>query len=74
MAAQAGQGVELLRVMDGLTSEATYLVAAVKSDEGIVAVRQLGNDWYNVKFYPHMAYWGYTTDNWRSWTRGLSGP
>ena len=39
---QSVRGIELLRVMDGLTSEATYLVAAVKSDEGIVAVRQLG--------------------------------
>jgi len=56
------RGIELLRVMDGLTSEATYLVAAVKSDEGIVAVRQLGTDLYNVKFYPHMAYWGYTPE------------
>ena len=59
------RGIELLRVMDGLTSEATYLVAAVKSDEGIVAVRQLGTDLYNVKFYPTMAYWGYTQEDLR---------
>ena len=48
------KGIELLRVMDGLTSEATYLAAAVKSDVGIVAVRQLGGNFYNVKFYPDM--------------------
>jgi len=56
------KGIELLRVMDGLSTVATYLVAAVKSDEGIVAVRQLGDDWYNVKFYPHMGYWGKTEE------------
>jgi hypothetical protein len=56
------KGIELLRVMDGLSTTATYLVAAVKSDEGIVAVRQLGSDFYNVKFYPHMGYWGKTQE------------
>lgn len=50
-------GVELLRVMDGLSTQGTYLVAAVRSDKGIVAVRQLGTNYYNVKFYPDMAYW-----------------
>jgi len=55
-------GIEILRVMDGLTTEATYLVAAVKSDQGIVAVRQLGTDFYNVKFYPTMRYWDRTPD------------
>ena len=58
-------GLQLLRVMDGLTSEATYLVAAVKSDIGLVAVRQLGTDLYNVKFYPTMATWNYTPEKLR---------
>jgi hypothetical protein len=51
------RGIELLRVMDGLSSQRSYLVAAVKSDVGIVAVRRLGDDFFNVKFYPDMAYW-----------------
>jgi hypothetical protein len=51
------RGIELLRVMDGLSSRQSYLVAAVKSDVGIVAVRKLGEDLFNVKFYPDMAYW-----------------
>ena len=56
------KGIELLRVMDGLTTKATYLVAAVKSDEGIVAIRQFDKGHYNVKFYPTMAYWGKTQE------------
>lgn len=56
------QGIELLRVMDGLTTYGTYLSAAVKGDVGIVAVRQLGENLYNVKFYPRMSYWGYTPE------------
>lgn len=54
------KGIELLRVMDGLSTTGTYLVASVRKDQGIVAVRQLGQDLYNVKFYPTMAYWGKT--------------
>jgi hypothetical protein len=54
------KGVELLRVMDGLSTSRTYLVASVKSETGIVAVRQLNSDWYNVKFYPTMAFWNKT--------------
>lgn len=50
-------GIELLRVMDGLTTTATYLVAAVKGDVGIVAVRQLSQSEYRVKFYPAMGFW-----------------
>jgi len=49
--------IELLRVMHGLSSFGTYLVAAVKGDVGIVAVRDFHNGVYNVKFYPDMAYW-----------------
>jgi len=52
------KGIELLRVMHGLTSFGTYLVAAVKGDVGIVAVRDFHNGMYNVKFYPDMAFWG----------------
>lgn len=55
------KGIELLRVMDGLSSSATYLVAAVKGEKGIVAVRQFGEDYYNVKFYPTMAAWDVDT-------------
>lgn len=51
------KGIELLRVMDGLTTRATYLVAAVKGEHGIVAVRQFDSEWFNVKFYPAMGYW-----------------
>lgn len=54
------KGIELLRVMDGLSSTRTYLVASVKSDKGIVAVRQLSDNLYNVKFYPTMAFWNKT--------------
>ena len=60
------KGIELLRVIDGFSTRGTYLVAAVKSDEGMVAVRQLGQDYYNVKFYPHMGYWGKTQEELRS--------
>jgi hypothetical protein len=60
------KGIEMLRVMDGLTSTATYLVAAVKGEEGILAVRQLGVEEYNVKFYPTFAYWGKTEDDLRA--------
>lgn len=56
------KGIELLRVMDGLTTTRTYLSAAVKSDQGIVAVRQLSENYYNVKFYPNMAYWNITPE------------
>ena len=54
------KGIEILRVMDGLSSTATYLVAAVKGDLGIVAIRKLTSDCFNVKFYPDMAYWDKT--------------
>lgn len=60
---QGLKGIEILRVMDGLTSSATYLVAAVKGDAGIVAVRRLSADDYNVKFYPSMAYWNTTASD-----------
>jgi hypothetical protein len=50
-------GIELLQVMHGLSSYRTYLAAAVKSERGIVAVRKLGEDTFNVKFYPNMAFW-----------------
>ena len=56
------RGIELLRVMDGYSTERTYLVAAVKGEQGIVAVRQLNEDWYNVKFYPTMAHWNKTPE------------
>jgi hypothetical protein len=56
------KGIELLRVMHGLSTSNTYLVAAVKSDEGIVAVRQFGSNEYKIKFYPTMAYWGKTRE------------
>ena len=55
------KGIELLRVMDGLSTRGTYLVASVKSEKGIVAVRQFSQDWYNVKFYPTYAFWNKTT-------------
>jgi hypothetical protein len=51
------EGIQLLRVIDGLTTNGTYLVAAVKSETGMVAVRQFSEDAYNVKFYPNFGYW-----------------
>jgi hypothetical protein len=54
------KGIELLRVMHGLTSSNSYLVAAVKGEDGIVAVRQFDADSYKMKFYPTMAYWDKT--------------
>lgn len=60
------KGIELLRVMDGLTSTATYLAAAVKSEQGILAIRQLYENEYNVKFYPNFEYWGKTQDDLRA--------
>jgi len=53
------KGLTLLRVMHGLSSTATYLVAAVLGPEGIVAIRKLSDDCYNVKFYPDMRHWNY---------------
>ncbi len=60
------KGIEMLRVMDGLSSHATYLVAAVKADVGIVAIRSFGGGEYNVKFYPNMAYWEKSEEELRS--------
>lgn len=60
VAVEGKAGLDLLRVMEGWTTHATYLVAAVKGDVGIVAVRKLYDQEYNVKFYPNMAYWGKT--------------
>ena len=60
-----GKGLDLLRVMDGWTTRGTYLTAAVKGEFGIVAIRQLGSDLYNVKFYPTMEYWGRTPEELR---------
>jgi uncharacterized protein (DUF2267 family) len=60
-----GRGVDVLRVMDGWSTRGTYLVAAVKGPEGICAIRQLGNDFYNVKFYPTMEHWGRTQEELR---------
>jgi hypothetical protein len=57
---QGEQGLSLLRVMHGLSSTATYLVAAVLGPEGIVAIRKLSEDCYNVKFYPDMRHWNYS--------------
>lgn len=54
-----GSGVELLQVLNGLTSSKTYLAAAVKSSEGIVAVRQFSEDSYKLKFYPNFAFWNF---------------
>jgi len=54
------KGLELLRVMHGLTSQNTYLVAAVKGEEGIVAARKFGEDSYKLKFYPNYAFWNFT--------------
>lgn len=51
------KGLVLLRVMDGWSTKGTYLVSAVKGEHGIIAVRQLSPDCYNVKFYPNMAFW-----------------
>jgi hypothetical protein len=53
------KGLGLLRVMDGLYSSKTYITAAVKGENGIVAVRDLGSI-FNVKFYPDMEFWGYS--------------
>lgn len=60
---QGSKGIELLRVMDGLTTKATYLVAAVKGEFGIVAVRRLDPGTYNVKFYPNLAHWSKTQED-----------
>jgi hypothetical protein len=54
------KGIELMRVMNGLSSTATYLVAAVKGDVGIVAIRKFSDEYFNVKFYPNMRYWNRT--------------
>lgn len=59
------KNVELLRVIDGLSTTATYLVAAVRGESSMVAVRQLGLNLYNVKFYPTMAAWDRTQDDLR---------
>lgn len=54
------KGVELLRVIDGLTTTATYLVSSVKGETAMVAVRQFSDDHYNVKFYPTFTFWSKT--------------
>lgn len=60
------KGLELLRVVDGLTSTATYLTAAVKGESAMVAVRELGRDEYNVKFYPTLAVWNLSQEDLRA--------
>jgi len=55
---QGARGLKLLRVMHGLTSTASYLVVAVKGEEGIVAVRKFSDTSFKIKFYPTFAFWG----------------
>lgn len=54
---QGDKGLDILRVMDGLYTTATYLVAAVRGENGIVAIRKLGEDYFNIKFYPNLQHW-----------------
>lgn len=57
-AAPEGEEVEVGRVMDGWSTTRSYMVAAVKGDKGILAVRNLGmGQWFRIKFYPNFAYW-----------------
>jgi hypothetical protein len=49
--------VSVGRVMHGLSSTRSYIVVAVKGEHGLIGVRQLGADTFNVKFYPTMRYW-----------------
>lgn len=56
------KGIELLRVIDGLTTSSTYLVAAVKGEQGMIAVRQFSADNFNCKFYPTMEHWEFTDE------------
>lgn len=58
VAREGEAGLDLLRVMHGWCTSATYLVAAVKGTNGIVAVRRIYENHYNVKFYPNMEFWG----------------
>ena len=62
---RGAEGVEVGRIMHGLTSTRSYIVFAVKGEDGIIAVRQLGPRYYNVKFYPTMGYWGETAERMR---------
>lgn len=59
---QGGKGLELLSVVNGLTSGATYLVAAVKGDNGFVAVKKFSDNSFKLKFYPNMKYWDKTLE------------
>jgi hypothetical protein len=54
---RSAKGAEVLQRMNGLTSGVTYIVAAVKGDNGAVAVRRLSSDLYKIKFYPDMEHW-----------------
>lgn len=60
------KGIELLRVVHGLTTHATYIVAAVNSDDKFIAVRRFSGDYFNVKFYPHMSAWSKTVEELQS--------
>jgi hypothetical protein len=50
-------GASLLQKQWGRNSGASYVVAAVKKENGIVSVRDLGSDSLKVRFYPNMAFW-----------------
>ena len=54
-----GKGAELLQTIMGLSSGASYRVAAVKGEEALVAIKGFG-DSFKLKFYPDMASWGFT--------------
>jgi hypothetical protein len=48
---------DLLQRMHGLTSNNSYVVAAVKGDKGIISVRKFNEDSFKLKFYPDMEFW-----------------
>jgi hypothetical protein len=58
-------GLELMRVMHGISSSNTYIVAAVRGEKAVIAVRAFSQDSFNVKFYPTMAEWNVTPDDLR---------
>lgn len=56
---QGEKNLDPMRIIDGLTSRATYIVAAAKDEIGFIAVRKFSDNEYKVKFYPDMKFWDF---------------
>lgn len=52
----------LLQVMNGYNTTRSYIVAAVKGEDCMVAVRKFSDNSFKLKFYPTMRKWDYSQE------------